>query len=369
MWRLVTAAWMLLAVPWPSNAEAGPARARAVWSSGPRAYVAWSDSVKPAPGDTVAFVRGGRKVAWGEIAAVVDGEMLMVRLSAGTLERAGRIDRLRVVHARRSDASRTRLRVGYPSPARRTLLFACDDTRPDPGPGSPYQPAGASEGWECLVRRAWIPAGPGLPDTLLARSFDDATDEEIALERGDLDVALFWPGEMSTRLREPTGPVASTIGVRSRGVVAITAWPDSHGHLPDVGLRPAIDPDELNQRMFRGDLVPWTRIAPTAADPPIPEAGLAVGVDDALPGAAALARFVRGAPEHGTMPRPAARLAYLPEPTARYVAPDSASATRVRPWFAIGVRVAYAPAVRAAVEAIRPDALADLIGCARGGPR
>src|SRR5205814_1296313 len=39
------------------------------------------------------------------------------------------------------------------------------------------------------------------PDTIMVGLFGETSDEEIALERGELDVAVFWPGEASARLR------------------------------------------------------------------------------------------------------------------------------------------------------------------------
>jgi len=39
------------------------------------------------------------------------------------------------------------------------------------------------------------------PDTIHVHLFDEASDQEIALERGDIDAAVFWPAELSTRMR------------------------------------------------------------------------------------------------------------------------------------------------------------------------
>src|SRR6185436_8262628 len=95
------------------------------------------------------------------------------------------------------------LRVGLPSPRRSNLLFTCDAALAVPRIGSATY---ARDTLDATGRR-WlrVPApspesvGTRAPDTLSVRAFEDATDEEIALERGELDAAVFWPGELSAR--------------------------------------------------------------------------------------------------------------------------------------------------------------------------
>jgi hypothetical protein len=110
----------------------------------------------------------------------------------------------------------------------------------------------------------------------VAIPYDDAADEEIAVQRGEVDVALFWPGELSPRLR--TDPRwSSHPGVGERGRV-VASWV---GATADTGrLLERIDLVHVNDGLLNSELVPG---------PPPPYAGSPVRefpcrVDFAFPG-------------------------------------------------------------------------------------
>jgi len=132
------------------------------------------------------------------------------------------------------------------------------------------------------------------PDTLSIRFFDDAADEEIALERGELDVAVFWPGELSSQVRDHPRWQGFEYGTRSRGVVA-ALWlgGEAPGEIAEFAAAADSILASLNQDLFRGDLAPWVHASeprePPHADPML---DLEFRVDPACPGKATLERFL-----------------------------------------------------------------------------
>ena len=121
------------------------------------------------------------------------------------------------------------LRVGLPAAGRASLLFACDASPGAPRIGSATYVADSLDAsrhrWLRADQTASDSAGMLAPDTLVVRACAEATDEEIAFERGELDAAVFWPGELSARFHDPER------GVRSRGALAV----DSQGKI--LGMR------------------------------------------------------------------------------------------------------------------------------------
>lgn len=190
---LIGTSLLLAALPRLAAAEPAPLDARVVWVRGPLAYVAARDSLAIPPFSRLTFTLKSKSVATAEVERAVDGGMVVARITSGSLAGVKHLDRLRV-HAAPPDRPRL-LRLGYPS-ATRTHLFGCDSM-------TVVTPLGfflESEGR--LIRS---PDGRDVerwPDTLLVRTFDDATDQEIAIERGELDVAMFAPRELSSRMRE-----------------------------------------------------------------------------------------------------------------------------------------------------------------------
>lgn len=188
---------LLATLPRFAAAEPAPLDARVVWVRGPYAYVAASDSLAISPFSRLTFTMKSKPVATAEVERSVDGGMVVVRITSGSLAAVKHLDRLRIL-AERPDRPRL-LRVGYPSATRANLNFARDSMAFATLRG--YVLEGEAPSLR-LIRNPDDLFVERWPDTLLIRTFDDATDQEIALERGELDVAMFWPGELSSRMRE-----------------------------------------------------------------------------------------------------------------------------------------------------------------------
>ena len=133
----------------------------------------------------------------------------------------------------------SRLRIGLPT-GRGNLLFACTPP-PSTDPPRGYRADSAGRGFvrNDAGMEAW-------PETLAIARFADAADQEIALERGEIDLAVFWPGELSGRMRADRGRWAIAMGARSRGVLAAFTPPALEG-APFAAL---------NRQLFRDDLLP-----------------------------------------------------------------------------------------------------------------
>jgi hypothetical protein len=230
------------------------------------------------------------------------------------------------------------LRVGLPAPGRANLLFGCD--------APPFAPR---------IADTLLVGSAGEVVVLVGRAFDEATDEEIAFERGELDVAVFWPGELSARMRFDARLGDPELGLRSRGVLASVAGAG------DTLGPPADDMDALNREAFAGDLLPWSALDL------VPEQGAPVRytVDRTVPGAKHLERILaRVARPGGTR---TLKLVYLDQ---QVMAGDAAWAAwrtpGVTPLFAIRCPVLARPEARAAVDAIGAHAFSELAPCAGG---
>src|SRR5262245_25071119 len=199
----------------PVGSAPNPVAGTVVWGKEDRAYVAPLDTTSLQLGSLVTFVDRKRTVASGDVIAVQARELVVVRLTAGSLRKVKHLDRLTILAERRATAARPLSRLGAPSRRRSSLMLRCAGlTVAVPCEGCTSEvltddrvrvlaPNAAHEPW---------------PDTLFVRLFDDATDEEIALERGEIDAGMFWPGELSAHLRDdPRWQTA--FGTRSRGYV------------------------------------------------------------------------------------------------------------------------------------------------------
>lgn len=359
---LLAAALAVLAVfPGRGAAEPRPLEARVVWARADRVYIAAADSAPLAPGDLLTLKRGRKTVATGEVVQVLARDLAAARLTTGSLERA-RLDGLRVLAERPPLRALALLRIGYPGRGRASLLFECARSRPRP-PLAAFLTDSLAENAYRFVRTEDTPAAPW-PDTILARLFGESADEEIALERGELDIAVFWPGEASSRLR--ADPRWQGIAYGSRGVLAAIA--PAGGTL--AAGTPALSPDlaplaALNEELFRGDLAPWRNAgaspAPSARQPA--PAGLRFVVDPSCPGRQTIERFLDRARPAAEAWRDSAtvRLSYLDSPAH---APDSLGVT---PLFGVRCAVAFAPGLRAYVAALGADAIVDMLDCGTRG--
>jgi hypothetical protein len=337
----------------------------------------------------MSFAWKGRPIAAGTITQVVDGMLAVVRITSGSLARASRLDRVEIRAEARLRPPPARLRIGHPGAGRASALIACDGF----APGRRWREAGyrlerTGDRTQRLARAQ--PGGPraSWPDTIEIRFFDDTVDEEIAFERGEIDAAVFWPGELSPAMRRQARGEDMAWATRTRGVVV--AWMDeadgpANGTWPSDGDRRAFA--WLNHELFRDDLLPRLASVPDSAG----ASGAATvptryEVDPSCPAAAAMAAALqRGA---GANVRGASRIVHLgcvdvPAGAADSViaaalaregaaagAPPAPGAIRVVPLFAMRCPVVIAPDRRREIDAMGTDAVVELLECVpRGEPR
>lgn len=355
--RILLAATLgvLAAFPGRGATEPRSLEAKVVWARADRVYIAAPDSLALAPGDLLTLARGKKTVATGEVVQVLARDLAAARLTSGSLERA-RLDRLSVLTERPPLRALAVLRIGYPGRGRASLLFECARSRPRP-PLSAFRTDSLAVNAYRFVRTGDTLGAPW-PDTILVRLFGESADEEIALERGELDLAVFWPGEASSRLR--ADPRWQRLAYGSRGVLAAIA--------PAGGAPVALSPDlaplaALNDELFRGDLAPWrdagASSAPSAREPS--PADLRFVVDPSCPGRPTIERFLaRVSPRAEARQDPAAvRLTYLFD--------SNIQSLRVTPLFAVRCAVVSEPGLRAHVAALGADAIVNMLDCGTGG--
>jgi len=354
---LVLSALAALGGTAPSLGEPREIPARVVWAKGPRAYVAALDSGAFEPRLRLSFVDRRRTLATGEIDGLLDGTLASVRLASGSLDRVKRLDRLRVLAEEVEPRAWPVLRVGVPAGTRENLAIDCASasiTLPFAPELYRVEPAGgaALRG----VKLAATGAAAAWPETLVVRPYADAVDQEIALERGDIDVAVFWPGEPSARLRGRS----PLLGLRSRGVIALEGAVGAASG--DARLA------AVNAELFGGDLLPLPGLdsAAVAEEPRFDTAPRAYSVDLALPGHTRIEHFLNGGASLFVRGKPApVRLTLLDVPAS----PRDSLATNLgsrgfAPRFALRCPVACALAATDYVRALGPDAFADLVRCA-----
>jgi hypothetical protein len=346
--------------------------ARALWVRADRVYVAAADSGAISRGMRLTFVERGKPRAAGEVVRVVDGVLAVTRLDSGSLERVRRLDRVRVLAEPPRVEPVTLLRVGFPSARRSNLLFACPDASLAAAFGPhPYRLVARFEEAERWVRLSAEAGTAPWPDTLAVRWFHEATDEEIALERGELDVAVFWPGEASTRARRDSRWGGVLLARRSRGVLAVLPA-DARDQGPAAARADSARLAALDQELFRGDLEPWPALAApwagAAADSApgagaTPAAGAArLVVDASIPGRRALEGVLERESPRASGGARTLRLVYLdvpPDSVGR--AADDAAAPLLR--YAVRCPLLCTPRARPWVEAIGAGAFADAIRC------
>ncbi len=343
------------------SADPATLNAKVVWSHGGRVYIASNESLPIQKGDLLTFYSDKKLVASGTVSDVVEGTLAIGRVTSGSLDPVKKLDRLRVLAERPHLRPVNALRIGIPS--RTNQLFACAT----PSVRSPLPRAGF-RGEALSVRsfqltRDISDAGTAVwPDTLFIRLFDEETDEEIALERGEVDAAVFWPGELSTHMREDPKWRDFSYGTRARGFVVTTAPHDG----PRVSSADSTALLSMNDEAFRGDLALWD--GPTGS--PVAEPKRAdiktsrrFEVNHSSPGWQALERLLNGGkpslPVDGEPP--ALRVSYT---GTSVVSPDEGGVI-----FAIRCPVLCAPDLRSYMRALGPDALANMVDCAIAGGR
>ena len=299
-------------------------------------------------------------MASGAVARVFDGEMAVVTLSSGSLASVKKRERLEVLAERPQLPRLPALRVGYPAASRSNLLFACERVALLPRlPAGAYRTEARSDRWSRLTRDPRVQLPTPWPDTLVVRFFDDGDDEEIALERGELDVAVFWPGELSRHMREQSRWAEPLYGTRARGlVVAAEPWSAKRGNTTRDSITVAPDAatlERFNRDLFRGDLERWS----DPAAPTRPFGSTRFEVDLACPGWREMQRLLDSSSAPTTARR--ARLSYVDAPVATL---DSLRARAgVTPLFLLRCPVVCTPELRSYVRALGTGALVDALDC------
>jgi hypothetical protein len=383
---LVSSLLSLLGLAVPVAAQPAQVDARVVWVRDERVYIVSSDSLALGYGALLTFLSHGKPVATGEVARVVDGELVVARLTSGSLARIKDPKRLRVL-AEPARGPRL-LRVGYPSRVRSTLFFACDQLILTP----PFPPgAYRVEAGDHLVRLIPTPGEQSRapwPETLLVRQFDEAADEEIALERGEVEAAVFWPGELSTHMREQPRWKDFLSSARRRGCVAALWMGPPSDSANAEGLPGGSLLTSLNQELFRGDLDELWHGRESASDTPpriTAPHGVRFEVDPACPGWPVLERFLARAqgPPPAPDDRAVVRLVYLDSPlgppdsiataAAQYgrsgPSPPQPRTQRAELVFAFDCPVLFDSRLRPYVRALGAKALVELFDCVPTGRR
>jgi hypothetical protein len=316
-------------------------------------FVACDDSAALVPGLRLSFVQGKRTLARGRIERVLDAHLAVAQLTQGTLAPAKRLDRLRVLAEAGAAPRVLVLRVGVPGDGRACMAFPCDRAQvTSPLADGGYRIEAAGRGEYQLLRSSTLPDSAAWPDTLLVRTFGKAVDEEIALERGELDVAVFWPGELSNRLRMSELWRDFARGTLARGLFAALGG-DSTRTAPST---------PLNEQLFGGDLLDWSDL--TGAPAPTPGSMTRFSVDALMPGHAVIERVLAQSVPAGTAAT-SARFSWLSVPLA---ARDSLAAEwrgrAITPLYALRCPVLCTPASRALVRTLGADGFANLVQCA-----
>ena len=380
----VLATW-LIALPGLSSCAStrpGTREPAVIWARDERVVLARADSSALVPGTHLTFFDRDKIVAAGEVTGAFDRDLVVARLTSGSLAGVKDPARLRV----RGEWPRPRalplLRIGYASPGRASLLFACGGMTLDPASSTcGYRTDAVTEHSYRLVRGPESLTPVPWPDTLLIREFDEAADEEIALERGELDAAVFWPGELSAHMREDPRWQPALLGVRARGVLAAIELAPPSPRDSGATTSDSLAFASLNRELFRGDLVPLTRT--NSSDGLRRPASTRFVVDPSCPGQRLLERFLnRGAnPPSARGPARTLHLVYLDAPMA---APDSlgarvtaymrrgdftagqqtrADSASVRCLFAMGCPLVCSPDLRPRLSSLGADALVNLLAC------
>ena len=305
----------LLALGWAAQArsEPSPLNARVVWVNDQRVYIASPDSLALERGDAITFMADRKVIAAGEITRIYERELAMATITSGSLQAARAFDRVQIL-VERLASRRSILRLGFPSTRRECAFFRCASTSIRPLLDA-YRVDSLSDHSHRAVRTVEFPP---CPDTLVIRLFDESADEEIALERSELDVAVFWPGELSSAIR---GVPDWTLRLARplRGVVVgslLDTRGNGAGARPDVVLR---DFEALDRDVFHGDLGLWngdTFLGPDSTVGRASQPRIRFEVDSTCPGKGSLERYLN----HGRKPAshdnvPVFHISYADSPT------------------------------------------------------
>ena len=349
-----------------SRAEDTARASRVVWTAGDRLYVASPDSGAIRSGMIVRVFDREREITRGQVTGVLDGVLASVRLTRGLIAADVRLERLQVLVDPAEPRAPGALRIGLPAPGRNGLVFSCANARLDLAalPRAYRAETLAVDAFRLLAADSGQSA-PAWPETMFVRMFGDRADEEIALERGELDLAVFWPGEPSGRLRQGTSGYETLLGERTRGVLAALARPQDSL----FAARLAPDMAALNAEMFGGDLLRWPGPEVGTDEPARDARGVRYVVDTALPGKRPIERFLDR--RRSALARPddrTIRLTYLDAPVGQRDSLKSAwQASGMLALFTLRTPEFCSPELAAVLRALGVDAFANLLRCGAGG--
>lgn len=222
--------------------------AKVVWVASDRIVLASSDSLAVEEWDGLQFLDRKKPVATGVVTRIYEPGLVGGRITSGSLRGVKKLDHIRVLASHPVASSPRLVRIGYPSARRFNALFRCSSTYFRIPTG--YRSDG-SDG-----RRFVRDAGPDppWPDTLVTQEFDESADEEIAVERGDLDLAIFWPGELSSWQRERLNDRNSILAPLATGVVGACFNPSNPSASRAIILTDSTGLESANRDLFGGDL-------------------------------------------------------------------------------------------------------------------
>ena len=216
----------------PASAGSAPLAPTVLTLRADRVYVA-ADSGSLAIGDRLAFADRKHVLATGHVAGLLDGAVASVQLDSGTLAGVKKLDRLRVTIEAALPARVALLHVGIPAGARRSRVTACAACTLAAPPDWRSERVGPLE-WRAIRDAA--------AETLVVRLFRDADDESIAWERGDVDVAVFWPDELSASQVARFRKSDLVVGIRP-SELEVKSDPGASGDVaaPDLATTPRRD--------------------------------------------------------------------------------------------------------------------------------
>jgi hypothetical protein len=360
----------------PSGAAPETWNAQVLWASAERAYVVLAESTAVEPGTVLTFEDGGATIATGEVAVAYEGQLVAVSITSGSLAKVRSLPAVRIRAEPPSIRPLSLLRIGYPAPGRSNLLFTCDRVTPRPPLDSDlYRVDALSDRSFRFVRRPEVASDAPWPDTLLVRLFEIAADEEIALERGDLDIAVFWPGEPSPHIRSHTAwkgsPSGSFAGWSLAAELPASLDP---GALVSSGAEARVL-RFMNEDLFRGDLSACASgpAAPPDSAAPRTATRARFEVSRAIPGWQPLERFLnQGLPSKHSSSTPLVRLQRIQGRTQDAPAGGPSAPSDPSPGacvFDIRCPILSAPRLRPYLSALGPDAMVRLFTCSPGlGP-
>jgi len=327
--------------------------ARVVWVASNRVVLAAGDSLGVERWDRLLFLDRKKPIATGMVTRIYEPGLVAANVVSGSLLRVNKLDHIRVFVMRPYAPVPQLLRVGYPSARRSNALFRCATMRFRTPPG--YR-ADVANGRRLILDRS---PDPPWPDTLVAEEFDESGDEEIAFERGELDLAIFWPGELSSSERARLNEGNHILAPRATGVLAGAYQPSPSTKASGTVLVDRARLESINRDLFGGDLAPIPGSSVPDRDRSfVTKTRAPIQVDRGCPGWQTLERVLNKDPRPlgGSVEGGSIRVMYLD------LSPESAPPDSTMTWlFRVRCPVLLAPSRYRVME--RGENLLDFLDC------